>query len=92
MVTKKLKHYLTIFSYFFHKRIHQVRSYERNIAVNFWFNYEKIYSNNKFSDVCLGNDLEVEFTLDKFSLKTEDNEFNGFKYFIVRQIKNGNTR
>ena len=60
------------------KWLHQVRSFDRNLAVNFWFNYEKIFGNSEFEEKCASNNLDLKITLDKLNYSTSksNNELN----------------
>jgi hypothetical protein len=72
--------------------IHQVDSFDRNLAVNFWFNYEKIFDSAVFSDDCLKHKFDHSLTLDKFEYETEDEDdqnFDSFRTFILRQLNSG---
>jgi hypothetical protein len=61
-------------------RIHQVDSFGRNIAVNFWFNYEKIFDNKQFPAECEVNKFDATKTIDKYSYKRSDGDnYNQFK-------------
>ncbi|CAF0941002.1 unnamed protein product [Brachionus calyciflorus] len=72
------------------KWIHQVRSYGRNLAINFWFNYEKIFGNTLFPEECSNNKLDLSKTLDKFTYSASKNDFySNFKTFIMRQVNLG---
>lgn len=70
--------------------LHQIRSYDRNIAVNFWFNYEKIFGRDAFGTECEANELDLDLTLDKLNYST--NHALGLKYFIARQVNSGSRR
>lgn len=79
------------------KWIHQVRSFERNIAVNFWFNYEKLLEEEDFSEACQHNEFDETKTLDMLDLPTNENqeevgEFTNFKYWLIRTVNNGNRK
>lgn len=79
------------------KWIHQVRSYNRNIAVNFWFNYEKLFEHKEFTEACKKNQFDPTQTLNKLDLKINENseeagEFTNFKYWLIRQINAGHTQ
>jgi hypothetical protein len=54
--------------------LHQVRSYDRNLAINFWFNYDKIFHNSEFAPECSNNKLDVEKTLEKYEYNSKNRE------------------
>nr|QDG00793.1 lysine-specific demethylase JMJD5-1 [Brachionus koreanus] len=76
-----------------YKWVHQVRSYGRNLAINFWFNYERIFGNDEFGQECSENKLDLSKTLDTLTYgPVEDNFFYNFKIFIMRQVNLGNRK
>lgn len=82
------------------KWIHQIRSTDRNLAINFWFNYEKLLEFGNFSEACKTNQFDKARTLDtmKFGEANEQEEeqdvgeFKNFKYWLIRQINDGNNK
>ncbi len=57
-----------------------MRSYHRNIGVNFWFNYEKLFEFDEFSGKCRDNKFDITKDLDSFKLENEEeNHFTQFK-------------
>jgi hypothetical protein len=62
--------------------LHQVRSYNRNLAINFWFNYDKIFHNSQFGPECSNNELDPTMTLDKFDYNNKiRDEISGIEEF-----------
>jgi len=69
------------------KFIHQVNSFDRNIAVNFWFNYKRVL-NTDFLNNCLDtNKFNPEYTLDTINY---DNPNEWIRSFIVQDVAAGN--
>lgn len=54
-----------------------MRSFDRNIGLNFWFNYEKSFQLPNFSEECDKNEFDVSKTLDTLNFDNEDNEKDG---------------
>jgi hypothetical protein len=57
------------------KWLHQVRSHDRNVAVNFWFNYEKIFGNAEFEAECAANEIKETMTLDSFNYTSSKSNY-----------------
>ena len=57
------------------ERPYQVRSHGRHITINFFFNFEKIYTNKRFADKCAVNTFDLLKTLDKFNYKSSVNDY-----------------
>ena len=68
------------------KFIHQVDSFERNIAVNFWFTYDRLL-NTDFLNKCFDNKFDPNLTLENLNY---DNEVEWFRSVAVREIAAGN--
>ena len=63
------------FLIFSSKRVHQIRSYGRNIGINFWFNYEKIFEKGPFADKCNSKKLDSSLSLDKLIYKSSKEDY-----------------
>ena len=69
------------------KFIHQVNSFDRNIAVNFWFNFNRVL-NTDFLDKCSDSDkFDPDYTLDSLEY---DNPNEWIRSFIVQEAAAGN--
>lgn len=79
------------------KWIHQVRSTNRNLAVNYWFNNEKLFELGQFPESCKTNKFDPAQTLDSLDLFNEEEvedvgQFTNFKYWLIRQITSGKNK
>jgi len=64
------------------------------LAINFWFNYEKLTELGKFSDECKANRFEKSQTLNTINMKENEeieeiSEYKNFQYWLIRQVNDG---
>ncbi len=69
-----------------------MRSYNRNIGVNFWFyDDENIFEKISSDDKCKTNKFDTSRTLEQLEFSVDDaDQFSQFKDFLIKQVNHGN--
>ncbi len=62
-----------------------MRSFDRNIGLNFWFYYEKIFELPDLSEECNKNQLDLTRTLDTYNFEEEEDSNDEPK--VILQFK-----